>query len=199
MIHVGEYWQLGLAAGTLGYRSCPVQTACLDHYLSGWALCHLHTTAVLKHRSYAFHLLYYRAPRSQVYLSTRHVVSQNHAVLMMPPSFYSCAAFPQSARRLSRDLYSSGPPACFPCLIQRKPVLLLGLEVVEEDGALLALLAPVADDDARAVDDFAGVAFAVEDACVRKAPVSETLKTRKAKYKACEARLLPQSAVCRTP
>ena len=43
--------------------------------------------------------------------------------------------------------------------------LLLGLEIVEQDGALLALLAPVADDDAGAVDDFAGVAFAVEHTC----------------------------------
>jgi hypothetical protein len=43
--------------------------------------------------------------------------------------------------------------------------LLLGLEVVEEDGTFLALLTPVADDDAGAVDDLAGVAFTVEDAC----------------------------------
>jgi hypothetical protein len=39
--------------------------------------------------------------------------------------------------------------------------LLLGLEVVEEDAALLRLLTPVLDNDARAVDDLAGVAFAV--------------------------------------
>lgn len=43
--------------------------------------------------------------------------------------------------------------------------LLLGLEVVEEDGALLRLLTPVLDDDARAVDDLAGVALTVQDAC----------------------------------
>jgi hypothetical protein len=43
--------------------------------------------------------------------------------------------------------------------------LLLGLEVVEEDAALLGLLTPVADDNARAVDDLAGVAFAVDLAC----------------------------------
>lgn len=43
--------------------------------------------------------------------------------------------------------------------------LLLGLEVVEEDGALLRLLTPVADDDAGAVDDLAGVALTVELAC----------------------------------
>ena len=44
--------------------------------------------------------------------------------------------------------------------------LLLGLEVVEEDAALLGLLTPVLDDDARAVDDLAGVAFAVDLACL---------------------------------
>ena len=40
--------------------------------------------------------------------------------------------------------------------------LLFGLEVVEENGPFLALLAPVTDDNAGAVDDFSGVAFAVE-------------------------------------
>jgi len=42
--------------------------------------------------------------------------------------------------------------------------LLLGLEVVEQDGALLRLLTPVLDNDARAVDNLAGVALAVENA-----------------------------------
>jgi hypothetical protein len=42
-----------------------------------------------------------------------------------------------------------------------KRVLLLSLEVVEEDGALLRILTPVLDDDARAVDNLAGVALAV--------------------------------------
>lgn len=42
--------------------------------------------------------------------------------------------------------------------------LLLGLEVVEEDGTLLGLLTPVLNDDARAVDNLAGVALAVKDA-----------------------------------
>lgn len=37
-----------------------------------------------------------------------------------------------------------------------------GLEVVEQDGAFLRFLAPVADDDAGTVDDFSGVAFAVK-------------------------------------
>ena len=46
--------------------------------------------------------------------------------------------------------------------------LLLGLEVVEEDGALLRLLTPVLDDDARAVDDLAGITLTVENACVGK-------------------------------
>jgi hypothetical protein len=40
--------------------------------------------------------------------------------------------------------------------------LLLGLEVVEEDVALLRLLTPVLDDDARAVDDLARVTLAVD-------------------------------------
>lgn len=44
--------------------------------------------------------------------------------------------------------------------------LLLGLEVVEQDGALLRLLTPVLDDDARAVDDLSCVAFAVDLACM---------------------------------
>ena len=39
--------------------------------------------------------------------------------------------------------------------------LLLGLEVVEEDAALLGLLTPVLDDNARAVDDLAGVTLTV--------------------------------------
>jgi hypothetical protein len=39
--------------------------------------------------------------------------------------------------------------------------LLLGLEVVEEDAALLGLLTPVLDDNARAVDDLTGVALTV--------------------------------------
>lgn len=42
--------------------------------------------------------------------------------------------------------------------------LLLGLEVVQEDGSLLRLLTPVLNNDARAVDDLAGVALTVEDA-----------------------------------
>ena len=41
---------------------------------------------------------------------------------------------------------------------------LTGGEVVEEDAALGGFLAPVADDDAGAVDDLAGVSFAVESA-----------------------------------
>ena len=47
-----------------------------------------------------------------------------------------------------------------PCA-RAKRRLLLGLEVVEEDGALLRLLTPVLDDDAGAVDDLAGVALTV--------------------------------------
>lgn len=40
--------------------------------------------------------------------------------------------------------------------------LLLGLEVVEEDAALLGLLTPVLDDNARAVNDLAGVTLTVD-------------------------------------
>ena len=43
--------------------------------------------------------------------------------------------------------------------------LLLGLEVVEEDGALLRLLTPVLDDNARAVDDLTGVTLTINLAC----------------------------------
>lgn len=39
--------------------------------------------------------------------------------------------------------------------------LLLGLEVVEEDAALLGLLTPILDDNARAVNDLTGVTLAV--------------------------------------
>ncbi len=47
-------------------------------------------------------------------------------------------------------------------LTSGKDGLLLGLEVVEQNGAFLGFLAPVANDDARAVNDFSGVAFAIE-------------------------------------
>lgn len=45
---------------------------------------------------------------------------------------------------------------------KEKTSLLALLEVVEQDAALLALLTPVLDDDAGAVDDLAGVALAVD-------------------------------------
>lgn len=44
--------------------------------------------------------------------------------------------------------------------------LLLRVEVVQKDVALLAFLSPVSDHDARAVDDFARVAFAIDLAWV---------------------------------
>ncbi len=47
-------------------------------------------------------------------------------------------------------------------LTSGKDGLLLRLEVVEQNGAFLGFLAPVANDDAGAVDDFSGVAFAIE-------------------------------------
>jgi hypothetical protein len=57
------------------------------------------------------------------------------------------------------------PAVC--CLLagRSRRHLLLGLEVVEQDAALLGLLTPVLDNDARAVDDLAGVALAVDLAC----------------------------------
>lgn len=39
------------------------------------------------------------------------------------------------------------------------------LEVLQENVALLGLLTPVADDDARAVDNLAGISLAVKHAC----------------------------------
>lgn len=44
--------------------------------------------------------------------------------------------------------------------------LLLGLEIVEENGALLRLLAPVLNHDAGAVDDLTGVTLTVENTCI---------------------------------
>lgn len=41
---------------------------------------------------------------------------------------------------------------------------MLGLEVVEENGALLGLLTPILDNDARAVDNLASVTLTVESA-----------------------------------
>lgn len=58
-----------------------------------------------------------------------------------------------------------GAAGCMLLVVARPRRLLLGLEVVEQDGALLGLLTPVLDDDARAVDDLAGVALAVDLAC----------------------------------
>lgn len=54
--------------------------------------------------------------------------------------------------------------------------LLLSLEVVEENRALLRLLTPVLDDNARAVDNLTGVTLTVELACKQLAPSS--LSTR---------------------
>ena len=46
--------------------------------------------------------------------------------------------------------------------VEKAARLLLGLEVVEQDTALLRLLTPVLNDNAGAVDDLAGVAFTVD-------------------------------------
>jgi hypothetical protein len=50
-------------------------------------------------------------------------------------------------------------------VIRGEARLLLGLEVVEEDAALLGFLTPVLDDNAGAVDDLAGVALTIDLAC----------------------------------
>lgn len=44
-----------------------------------------------------------------------------------------------------------------------KHLLLLGLEVVKEDRSLRRLLTPILNNDARAVDNLARIAFPVQD------------------------------------
>lgn len=72
----------------------------------------------------------------------------------------------QEGRMWCREV--AGLPSRVLRSIARSRRLLLGLEVVEQDAALLGLLTPVLDDNARAVDDLAGVALAVDLACKRK-------------------------------
>lgn len=78
---------------------------------------------------------------------------------------------PAEVARVQPQSVVSGGPKASPRLYTlhfnavRAARLLRGLEVVQEDGALLRLLTPVLDNDARAVDNLAGVALAVEDAC----------------------------------
>jgi hypothetical protein len=60
--------------------------------------------------------------------------------------------------------------------------LLLGLEVVEEDAALLRLLTPVLDDNARAVDDLTGVTLTVDLACYDILATFRPLETRPKGY-----------------
>lgn len=68
------------------------------------------------------------------------------------------------ARLYSRGSESHGdfPGRAASKLNKEKTSLLALLEVVEEDAALLGLLTPILDDNARAVDDLAGVALAVD-------------------------------------
>ena len=61
--------------------------------------------------------------------------------------------------------------------------LLLGLEVVEQDAALLALLTPIADDDARAVDNLAGITLAVDLACYKDQSLDPTTMKFRSTYK----------------
>ena len=74
----------------------------------------------------------------------------------------SSVYFEQSAYPSS--INSAGPPLAIasPLLSIDAKRLLLGLEVVEENGALLGVLTPVLDNDARAVDDLAGVSLTVD-------------------------------------
>lgn len=61
-------------------------------------------------------------------------------------------------------------------LFGRRGNLVLGLEVVQQNTALLALLTPVTHDDARAVDHLPGVALAVEHA--QTGPLAQHLSVR---------------------
>jgi hypothetical protein len=49
-----------------------------------------------------------------------------------------------------------------PCNLSCPKHLLLGLEVVEKDRALLRLLTPILDNNTGAVDNLAGVSFAID-------------------------------------
>jgi hypothetical protein len=80
------------------------------------------------------------------------------------------------ARRKNRRTYAGARD--FACR-GKMATLLLGLEVVEKDGAFLRLLTPVLDHDAAAVDDLSCVAFAVDLAC-DDTPVSKTVLSRAA-------------------
>lgn len=55
-------------------------------------------------------------------------------------------------------------PIHIPSALDQMVHLLLGLEVVEEDGALLRLFSPVLDNNAGAVDNLAGITLTVENA-----------------------------------
>lgn len=68
----------------------------------------------------------------------------------------------QQESRICGLVYKSAPSIPFKSTSSKR--LLLGLEVVEEDGSLLRLLTPVLDDNARAVDDLAGVTLTIQDA-----------------------------------
>lgn len=80
----------------------------------------------------------------------------------------SSTLLPKCLVKPSLEIYATMPSRSHSFILalplSNRSCLLLGLKVVEEDGPLLALLAPVADHDTRAVDDFAGVAFAIEHA-----------------------------------
>jgi len=70
--------------------------------------------------------------------------------------------------------------------------LLLGLEVVKEDAALLGLLTPILDDDARAVDHLTGVTLTIDLAYtfISPAPTTNPLPSEKLTQSSPLAKLL---------
>lgn len=80
-----------------------------------------------------------------------------------PPTTYKTPADPTTDRTIPpRGKKKKVKPLPQLRLHGKTSNLLLSLEVVKEDRALLGLLTPVLNDDARAVDDLAGVTLTVE-------------------------------------
>lgn len=127
-----------------------------------------------------------RAPEARAYAVSRHSThffgTLHCSLLSCPIVFMQCGPVVTSARRQiqmptevarvhpNRVVTGGLKPSPRLYTLQINAIrgskhLLRGPEVVEEDGALLRLLTPVLDNDARAVDDLAGVTLAVENAC----------------------------------
>ena len=77
-----------------------------------------------------------------------------------PPSFPSLGSY--RGVGIPRIIYNPSADGSCRCGKQSR-LLLLGLEVVEDDGTLRRLLAPVLNYDTRAVDDLARVTLPVQD------------------------------------